>query len=113
MLGPLHRRPNAPAAKDLFAVANEAGGYQHCYVSKQPSTALELDQMIEAIKCAELACIRYRGFDPILLKRLTDEGEARQCDQIRPQQNAQGPGTEDGPYPPADAHLADVLEIYR
>lgn len=46
-------------APTLFPIMDES--FQHCYVSKQPSTEAELAQMLDAIRGAELACIRYRG----------------------------------------------------
>jgi hypothetical protein len=49
-----------------------------CHVKRQPETNLELDQMIEAISCSEVDCIRYAGSDPAVLRRL---GEAALADQ--------------------------------
>lgn len=70
-------------APDLFAYAFGADGKpDHCYVSRQPTTDVELDKMVAAIRCAELQCIRYRGSDPILLERLSGLGESDICDAI-------------------------------
>ena len=70
-------------APGLFTYATgEDGIPDHCYVSRQPANDSELDKMVSAIQCAELQCIRYRGSDPALLKRLVDAGEAAICDAI-------------------------------
>jgi len=66
-------------APDLFA---EAEG--HCYVHRQPNTSEELEQMLSAIGCAELGCIRYAGDDPAILEQLVLLGEAAVCDSMPP-----------------------------
>jgi hypothetical protein len=52
----------------------------HCFVRKQPSNPEELRQMISAIACADLRCIRYRGRDPEVVSSLKGIGELEQCD---------------------------------
>lgn len=52
----------------------------HCYVHRQPTTGGETNQMLSAIACAELQCIRYRGSDPGLFDRLAAMGEVAICD---------------------------------
>ena len=66
-------------APSLFAVDSEG---RHCFVSKQPDTATEMDQMVEVVSCSELACVRYRGTDKAILKWLVAAGESRQCDRL-------------------------------
>ena len=61
----------------------------HCFVKRQPSTAREFDQTFRAAWAAELQCIRYRGNDPLVLRRFAELGEAHLCDvppppEIRP-----------------------------
>jgi hypothetical protein len=57
----------------------------HCYVSRQPATAEELEQMLDALQSAELDCIRYRGDDVAILRRLTENGLGECCDLPPPQ----------------------------
>jgi hypothetical protein len=52
----------------------------HCFVAKQPTNE---DEVYEALKMtwgAELECIRYKGEDPHILKRLAEVGAADSCD---------------------------------
>jgi hypothetical protein len=71
-------------APGLFTYAvGDDGEPDHCYVSKQPSDATEMKEMISAIRCAELRCIHYRGDDPTILKRLIDSGETDICDAVQ------------------------------
>lgn len=69
-------------APSLFTYSQDADGFMHCYVSKQPGDEHELDNMLQAIRCAELKCIRYRGEDPRVLRRLTDMGESDVSDVL-------------------------------
>src|SRR4051812_13422583 len=64
-------------APQLFASDDS----RHCYVRKQPSDAEQLRQMINAIACAELPCIRYRGQDQEVLSALRSIGGLDQHDQ--------------------------------
>jgi 4Fe-4S single cluster domain of Ferredoxin I len=59
------------AAPELFG---EEGG-QQCFVKRQPVSTEEFNQMFEAIRGAELSCIRYRGRDPQFIQRLVQLGE--------------------------------------
>lgn len=63
-------------APDLFAYDKE----NHCYVSQQPKTADEVSRMIRALIGSELECIRYRGVDEEILRRLADSGNAQLSD---------------------------------
>src|SRR2546426_5175715 len=67
----------APA---LFAF--DADG--HCYVKRQPGTAEETEAALHVVRTQELGCIRYRGTDPVILRRLAEAGEAAQCDVALP-----------------------------
>lgn len=59
-------------APDLFE-----WGERSCLVKRQPGTDQEIDQMLEAVSCSEVDCIRYAGSDPAVLRRL---GEAALAD---------------------------------
>jgi hypothetical protein len=63
-------------APDLFGADNDA----HCFVRRQPATPTEDDSMLRALATQELGCIRYRGNDVTILRRLADAGEGSQCD---------------------------------
>jgi hypothetical protein len=52
----------------------------HCFVRRQPASPGEIDSAIRALWSAEASCIRYRGADPALLKRIAELGEPDQCD---------------------------------
>lgn len=61
----------------------EADG--HCYVKRQPGSAAELEIVLRVVRTQELGCIRYRGADKEVLRRLAEAGEAEQCDlQLSP-----------------------------
>ncbi len=66
-------------APSLFTVDNQG---RHCFVSKQPETLTELDQMVEVVHTSELACVRYRGTDNVILRRLQEFGVGAQCDRL-------------------------------
>jgi len=74
-------------APGLFGRSDEESGFPggfvpHCYVSRQPQTRIELEQMVSAIRCAELSCIRYRGHDRVILRWLLELGETQICDHL-------------------------------
>jgi len=46
----------------------------HCYVKRQPETHDELNKMLRAVHGAELECIRYRGNDTDVRRRLAESG---------------------------------------
>lgn len=54
----------------------------HCRVLKQPTTAEEDEEMIQALITSCVEAIRYRGKDPGILKRLRAEGKAHLADAI-------------------------------
>lgn len=75
--------PFAEAAA-LFGTAQDPKGYPHCYVKRQPESPTELAQMVSAIRCAELQCIRYRGTDRLIQLRLVEIREGAVCDSLPP-----------------------------
>ena len=64
------------SAPTLFAYDETS----HCFVKRQPSTRAECDMMFEAIRGAELQCIRYRGKDNDWYRRLVSSGDLAVCD---------------------------------
>jgi hypothetical protein len=69
-------------APELFGVSDKP--HVHCFVKRQPETAGEIDQMVNAIRFAELKCIRYRGNERLLQLRMVDAGEGEVCDNLPP-----------------------------
>lgn len=69
-------------APDLFGVFEDLSGHSHCFVKRQPETPAELDQMVSAVRCADLQCIRYRGSDRLIQLRLVEDGEGVVCDGL-------------------------------
>jgi hypothetical protein len=67
-------------APDLFTL-----GEDHCFVSKQPDEPEALDRMLEAVRCSELACIRYGGTSLAVQVRLVDQIDGGQCDALLPE----------------------------
>ena len=59
------------SAPTLFAYDDTS----HCFVKRQPVTRSECDMMFEAIRGAELKCIRYRGKDNDWYRRLASSGD--------------------------------------
>lgn len=58
-------------APGLFSYALDG----HCYVSKQPSSAIEIRQMIEAFEVQDIGCIRYKGKNRVIQIKLVASGE--------------------------------------
>ncbi len=48
----------------------------HCYVKRQPETPEDLDRMLRAVHGSEVECIRYRGAEKDVLRRMA-EGNLR------------------------------------
>lgn len=67
-------------APELFSWSDDP----HCFVSKQPSTPVELEQMIEATDATEIDCVRYRGTDAAMLRRLVERGQSDLLDNHPP-----------------------------
>jgi len=55
-----------------------------CYFKKQPTTAGELDQVIEAMIVSCTSALRYAGVDPAMFGRLREAGRADRCDALIP-----------------------------
>jgi len=56
----------------------------HCRIERQPQTAEELDQVIEAACGSCVEAIRYCGADPKILARFRDLSYERLCDAMAP-----------------------------
>ncbi|MBT6493276.1 MAG: ferredoxin [Planctomycetaceae bacterium] len=61
-------------------------GDNHCYVCRQPQSGAETTDMIGTAWMAEFECIRYRGNDPDVLRRLAELDLRRICDIEPPSQ---------------------------
>lgn len=44
--------------------------FEECYFRRQPHTAVELDQAINAILVSGIDALRYGGADPVIIRRL-------------------------------------------
>jgi hypothetical protein len=67
-------------APELF----EFDSTDHCYVKRQPSSNAEMEKALHVLRGQELGCVRYRGTDEAILRRLAEAGEADQCDHPPP-----------------------------
>ena len=67
-------------APELF----EFDSSDHCYVKRQPASDSELEKAVHVLRAQELECVRYRGTDARLLRRLGEAGEAEHCDHPLP-----------------------------
>ena len=56
----------------------------HCYVKRQPTSDMEMEKALRVLRAQELDCVRYRGKDQAILRRLAEAGEAHQCDHALP-----------------------------
>jgi hypothetical protein len=52
----------------------------HCYVTQQPDSEDEVERALQVIRGQELGCVRYRGVDDVILRRLAEAGESPSCD---------------------------------
>lgn len=66
-------------APDIFGWASDGG---HCVVKRQPLERGEIDRTLVALCSAEVDCIRYRGDDPALARRIAEAGHALSCDAV-------------------------------
>ena len=71
-------------APELFGECQDAKGYPHCFVKRQPETPEELKKMLSTIRCAELMCIRYRGNDRRIQLELVEAETGVVCDNLPP-----------------------------
>jgi hypothetical protein len=67
-------------APDLFTYDTA----NHCFVKCQPRTEEEFDRVFRAAWAAELECIRYRGDNPVVLRRFAELGSPHLCDVAPP-----------------------------
>ncbi|MGH6616752.1 ferredoxin [Sphingomonas sp.] len=51
-------------------------GEHHCSFIRQPHTSSEIDKTVEAMASSEVDCIRYRGDNDVILRRLGEAGLA-------------------------------------
>ena len=65
-------------APDIFGWAGPSPS--HCVVVRQPRTPAELSRTFNAMRHSDLDCIRYRGTDPAIRRRLLKMGLFNQCD---------------------------------
>ena len=56
----------------------------HCYIKRQPTSHTEMEKALQVLRAQELGCVRYRGTDEAILRRLAEAGEAHQCDHPLP-----------------------------
>lgn len=63
-----------------------AGGSDstHCVVVHQPKTAQSVDRTLNAMLSSEVDCIRYRGADREIARRIVEMGGRNQCDRAPP-----------------------------
>ncbi len=66
------------SAPGMFGWADD----DHCFVKKQPANAEEREQMLNALHHTEAQCIRYAGFDPKVVERITELGDGKLCDVV-------------------------------
>lgn len=64
-------------APDMF---DWAEGDSHCFVKRQPCNPKQLDRMLHAMWSSEVECIRYRGADPTVARRIVEFGSGDSCD---------------------------------
>src|SRR5688572_13797735 len=64
-------------ATDMFEWED---GDSHCFVSRQPCDPEQVDRMLHAMWSSEVECIRYRGADPAIARRIAEFGNKDSCD---------------------------------
>ena len=60
-------------------------GENQCFVRLQPRTEVEVGRVLSAMQSAEMQCIRYRGTDLEVMRRIADMGEPELCDLAPPE----------------------------
>ncbi len=68
-------------APEIFTWAPDQS---HCFVSRQPETEDETDRTLRALLSAEVECIRYRGYDIDVRRRIAEFGSGHCCDEPLP-----------------------------
>jgi len=69
-------------APELFGECQDPNGYSHCFVKQQPETPADTAKMLNAIRCAEFMCIRYRGTERRIQQDLIELKSGRACDNL-------------------------------
>ncbi|MEO5936218.1 MAG: ferredoxin [Terriglobales bacterium] len=64
------RAPEAVAPDLIGFVEDETGRHSHCYFKKQPETAAELEQAIQAVGANCCGSFHYAGADLAVKKKL-------------------------------------------
>lgn len=67
-------------APDVFDWAGEPDR-SHCVVVRQPLTTAAVNRTLNAMHAAEVDCIRYRGVDAEITRRIVEMGSRDQCDR--------------------------------
>jgi hypothetical protein len=67
-------------APSLFEESQDS----HCFVRRQPDSEAELYRMLQVLATQELGCVRYRGRDDAMLRRIAEAGGAKLCDVTPP-----------------------------
>lgn len=67
-------------APEVFAWANDPES-NHCVVAHQPRSARSIDRTLNAMWSSEVDCIRYRGADHDIVRRIVEMGNRDLCDQ--------------------------------
>jgi len=70
-------------APEVFGWAKSDPG--NCVVARQPETPESVGRTISAMLNSEVDCIRYRGADPDIARRLVEAGAAALCDLPPPE----------------------------
>ena len=71
------------AAPDLMGFFEDSSGrheQSHCYFKRQPQSAVELDQAVEAIRVSCCGALRYAGRIHEVLAKLRALGLEERCD---------------------------------
>lgn len=75
-------REHAPDLIGFFEGPPDVKGSCHCYIKRQPVTAEEIEDMLQAMSASFCSGLRYGGDDPAILERLQREGQAARCDEL-------------------------------
>ena len=54
--------------------------FEECYFRRQPHTAVEVEQAINAILVSEIDALHYGGTDPVIIRRLYELDHGHCCD---------------------------------
>lgn len=77
--GVMHEDPNGSRffAWDLDL---EKQGSHHCFVSHQPETDGEFEDLLKVLNAADIDCVFYKGHNVLWLRRLIENGLGQQID---------------------------------